>query len=148
MKKYSKLVVSMVMVVFMLTIVSISIAADKTYGEVTVEKVVSVYDGDTFKVDIKGWPDIIGKSIGIRIYGIDTPEIRGTRGVVKDLAMLAKAFTDSELVLASKVELRNIRRGKYFRIIADVYVDGKDLAKLLLDNGFAKPYYGGKRPKW
>jgi endonuclease YncB( thermonuclease family) len=129
-------------------VASVCTAADKIYGNVTVEAVVSVYDGDTFKADIQCWPAIVGKSIGIRIYGIDTPEIRGTTGKVKQLALEAKRTSSYYLFSADTVELRDMRRGKYFRIIADVYVDGDRLADLLIEVGLAKPYYGGKRPKW
>lgn len=38
---------------------------------------VSVYDGDTFKVNIDDYPAIVGEAISIRIRGIDAPEIRG-----------------------------------------------------------------------
>ena len=36
------------------------------YGTVTVSKVISVYDGDTFRVDIDSLPPIVGKNIPIR----------------------------------------------------------------------------------
>jgi len=38
---------------------------------------VSVYDGDTIKVNIANYPAINGEGISIRIRGIDAPEIRG-----------------------------------------------------------------------
>ncbi len=41
-----------------------------------------------------------------------------------------------------------MQRGKYFRIVADVYVDGNSLADELLQAELAKPYDGGKKPKW
>lgn len=129
-------------------IYSYSEAASKTYGFITVSRLVSVYDGDTFKVDIEGWPDIVGKSISIRIYGIDTPEMRGTKGKVKQLALKAKALAKNRLESAHTITLRNMRRGKYFRIIADVYVDRVHLGELLIRRGLAKEYYGGKRPMW
>jgi len=44
--------------------------------------------------------------------------------------------------------LRNIDRGKYFRIVADVYIDGKSLAQMLLTKGLAKVYDGGKKSEW
>ena len=44
---------------------------------VNVTRIISVYDGDTFRVDIDELSDIVGKNIAIRILGIDTPEIRG-----------------------------------------------------------------------
>lgn len=32
----------------------------RDYGNVTVTEISSIYDADTFRVTIKGWPDIIG----------------------------------------------------------------------------------------
>lgn len=121
-------------------------ASDQTYGNIVISRLVSVYDGDTFRADIDSFPAIVGQSIPIRIYGIDTPEIRGTR--TKELADKAKRFTQSALKKAKQIELRNMRRGKYFRILAEVWIDGKNLGKLLIQQGLAKPYFGGKRPKW
>lgn len=120
----------------------------KTYGDVIVKDVVSVYDGDTFKVNIKGYPPIIGEEIKIRIAGIDTPEKRGTTGYIKELAEKARKFTEHKLRHAKKIELKNMRRGKYFRILADVFVDGENLAKELIRVGLGKEYGGGTRPSW
>jgi len=138
-------------VAFVLILVFVSVAAlaaDKTYGNVIVDRIISVYDGDTFKVDIDSWPDIIGKHISVRIYGIDTPEMKDKRPHIKVLAKQAKELTKYYLNHAKVVELRNIRRGKYFRIVADVYVDGINLAEVLISKGLAKPYYGGTKEKW
>ena len=45
--------------------------------------------------------------------------------------------------------MRNLERGKYFRIVADVYVDGENLADILIDAGMAVRYGGGKKTfKW
>jgi len=59
----------------LLLIPAISSAA--TYGNITVTEIRSIYDADTFKVSIPEWPDVIGKSISIRILGIDVLEMRG-----------------------------------------------------------------------
>ena len=120
----------------------------KTYGDVIIKDVISVYDGDTFKVNIKGYPSIVGEEISIRIAGIDTPEIRGTTGYVKEIAEKARKFSEYKLRHAKKIELKNMRRGKYFRIVADVYVDGANLAKELIRVGLGKEYGGGTRPSW
>ena len=84
----------------------------------------------------------------MRIAGIDTPEKRGTSGYVKELAEKARRFTEHKLMNAKKIELRNMRRGKYFRIVADVYVDGVNIAKELIRVGLGKEYGGGTRPSW
>jgi len=120
----------------------------KTYGNVIVKDVIRVYDGDTFFINIKDYPPILGENISVRINGIDTPEKRGTSGYVKELAEKARKFTENKLMNAKTIELRNMRRGKYFRILADVYVDGVNLAKELIRVGLGKKYGGGTRPSW
>ena len=118
------------------------------YGDAIVTKVTSVYDGDTFRCNIKEYPPIIGENIPIRIKGIDTPELRDKRKEVKELAYKARDFTVRKLRIARVVKLKNMERGKYFRILAEVEVDGNSLGQQLLANGLAKPYFGGKKPSW
>lgn len=40
-------------------------------GSVVVDEVTSIYDGDTFRVNINAWPDIIGYRVPVRLNGID-----------------------------------------------------------------------------
>ena len=115
---------------------------------VTVEKVQSVYDADTFRVDISGWPDIVGKNIPIRVNGVDAAEIRGKCTIEKELARAARDYTKTMLQNGRIIELRNIQRGKYFRLLADVYVDGISLSEALILSGHARPYDGGTRQGW
>ena len=50
---------------------------------------------------------------------------------------------------ATQIELRNLARDKYFRILADVYVNGQLLADALKEKGLAKDYDGeGPKPTW
>ena len=128
-------------------LLSSSVEAKQTYGNAVVSEVVSIYDGDTFRVNINGYSDIIGKNIPIRLIGVDAPEMRGKCKLEKELARAAKQFTVAKLRAAKKVELRNMMRGKYFRIAADVYVDGRSLGQMLIDQGHAVKYSGGKKTK-
>lgn len=118
------------------------------YGNVTVEEVTSIYDADSFRVNIPSWPDIIGYRVPVRVSGIDAPELKGKCKEEKTAARLAKKRTVNLLRSAKVIELRNIQRGKYFRILADVYVDGNSLAEDLISNGLAVSYSGGKRINW
>lgn len=115
--------------------------------DVPAVKLVSVYDGDTLVVDIQNWPEIIGRRIPIRIRGIDTPELHDESAKVKALAVQAKEFSKEKLG-RSQIRIQNLDRDKYFRIVADVYVDGQNLGDALIKNGLAKPYDGGKKPEW
>lgn len=111
--------------------------------------VVSVYDGDTFKIDLQGVHPIFGDDVSVRVNGIDTPEITGQTDEVEALARKARDFVKAKLEGAAKIELRNPQRGKYFRILADVYLDGASLAETLKKEGLAKAYDGqGAKPTW
>ena len=113
------------------------------------DQVVDVYDGDTFKIDLPSMHPLFGDDLSIRLFGVDTPEMRGTTDEVKALAMQAQQLTEKALQGAIKIELRNPQRGKYFRIISEVWIDGESLAGMLKEKGLAKDYYGeGARPEW
>jgi endonuclease YncB( thermonuclease family) len=118
------------------------------YGTATVKEIISIYDGDTFRVNLEGYPPIIGNNISIRINGIDTPEMKDKRPEVKALARKAKQFVVKRLSEGQVIELRNMQRGKYFRIVADVFIDGVSLGDELIKAGLAKPYDGGRKPEW
>ena len=47
-----------------------------------------------------------------------------------------------------KIELRNLQRDKYFRLLADVYVDNKSLGARLKRAGLARAYNGGTKTTW
>ena len=135
-------------VVLLVTSFTFSAQAAPQYGTVTVSKVISVYDGDTFRVDIASLPPIVGKNIAIRVNGVDTPEIRGKCLYEKNLALKARDFVRGKLANAKEIKLTNLQRGKYFRVIANVVVDGVNLEQELLDNKLAYRYDGGKKLNW
>lgn len=132
----------------LLFIPSIIFAANKDYGSVIVSEITSIYDADTFTANIEGYPPIAGERISIRILGIDAPELRGKCESEKIAASIAKQHTVQALRSAKVIELKDMQRGKYFRILAHVYVDGKSLGKELMKAGHAKAYDGGKRNAW
>lgn len=123
-------------------------ANDINYGDIRVDHIGTVFDGDTFSVTIKQWPEIIGKNISVRLKAVDTPEMKGVcyQEILK--AREAKKFTVQYLRNAKKIELRNMSRDKYFRIDADVFIDGKDLAQELIRHKLGKRYTGGAKPDW
>jgi len=129
-------------------IIALSAQAKPQYGTVTVSKVTSVYDGDTFRVNIDSLPPIVGKNIRIRVNGVDTPEIRGKCQYEKNLALKARDFVRGKLANAKEIKLTNLQRGKYFRVVANVLVDGVSLEQELLDNELAYEYSGGKKLSW
>ena len=53
----------------------------------------------------------------------------------------------SKLDNAKEIKLTKLQRGKYFRVIADVYVDGVSLEQELLENELAYKY-SGRKSSW
>ena len=117
------------------------------YSDVSVSRIIKVIDGDTFRVDINELPDIIGKNIRIRILGIDAPEINGKCAFEKELAIKARDFVQILLDNADLVVLKNLNRGNFFRLLAEVIVDGKNLGELLIAKDLAVRYQG-KKSSW
>ena len=131
-----------------LCLCSVPALAKTQYGSVIVTKVISVYDGDTFRVDIDSLSPIVGKNIPVRLEGVDTPEINGKCQYENDLAILARDFVRDKLFNAKEIKLNEIQRGKYFRVVAKVFIDGVSLEKELLENDLAYRYKGGKKSSW
>ena len=112
-------------------------------------KIISVYDGDTFKVDLPCTQDIFCKDIAVRIKGIDTPEIKTKNSCEKQKAKEAQTLT-KQLLKSGTVVLQNCQRDKYFRVLCDVVIlqqnQGLNLAEELLHNNLAVSYNGETKP--
>lgn len=104
--------------------------------------ITAVYDGDTITADIdlgfRSWL----KKVKLRLFGINTPEVRGenkergklVRDIVRDMIL------DKEVILRTYKD----KQGKYGRWLADVYIeiDGKEvhLNQWLVEQNMAVPY--------
>jgi endonuclease YncB( thermonuclease family) len=110
-----------------------------------VSRLLRFHDGDTFQCNVAGLPGIIGKAIEIRCQHYDAPEINDHRPAVLKLAQLGRAFVQKQLQSAGVVTLANLKRDKYFRLLADVLVDGQPLAGMMLAARLAHPYEGGTK---
>lgn len=93
-----------------------------------------VYDGDTITVDIDlGFG--ISKEDKIRLARIDAPEVRGVErpeGIVSRDAL-------RELIDGKTIRFEDHGRGKYGRIIGEVYVDDTvNVSDWLVRNGYAE----------
>lgn len=125
-------------------------SSDDVYHDaVIVDEVVSVYDGDTVKVNIHSWPAVIGQEISIRIRGIDTPEIRGEEcQEEEDLGYKARDLVAALASDAQRVEIRQLGRDKYFRLLGELWIDNQSVGALLIEQGLAREYYGGTKTGW
>ena len=111
------------------------------YGDFCNVKVVDFYDGDTFFIDLAHEHHIFGDRLGVRVKGVNTPELRSSSQFEKMAARAARDYTKQNLLEAKKVDLLDCTKGKYFRIVCYVKIDrDRDLSQELLDKGLAVPY--------
>ena len=106
------------------------------------------YDGDTLRITMPGLPPELSEML-VRVAGVDTPEIRGKCWPEKAAAIRARDFVTRSLAEARSVSFCNPKWGKYGkRVIAEVVLDGKNLAAILIERGLGRPYDGGRRKGW
>lgn len=117
---------------------------DLPQGDFNDVEIISVYDGDTFKVNLPCQDKTLCTKLSVRVRGIDCPEIKGETKKEKKLAQKAKKFT-RQFLAQGQVNLENCGKDKYFRLLCDVKVNGGDLAQALLEADLAYPYEGGKK---
>ena len=111
-------------------------------------KVLRVVDGDTADAMIDlGFDTWVKKRI--RFYGVDTWESRTRNKEEKVKGLAAKAYVKDLLENSDegKFVLKSYGVGKYGRVLADLFVKGNDksINQLLLENGHAYEYEGGKK---
>ncbi len=130
-----------------LVLMASSAAGVKTYGNFLDVIFLKNYDGDTVTFDIPYLPAVIGEKISIRVAGIDTPELKGDCYEEKYKAIKAKIYVHDILSTSKRIDLLDIKRGKYFRLVAKVKTDQGDLANLLIKEGHAVIYDGKTKLK-
>lgn len=128
-------------------VLSISLFA-KNYGDMEIKKfwITEVHDGDTFKIDFIGSPAILGENIGVRISGVDTPEMTSKSRFLKDKAIEAREFVKDKIASAKTIIFKDMKRDKFAgRIDCYVLLDGKDLTKMLIEKKLGYEYFGGQK---
>tara|TARA_A100000171_G_C2070322_1_gene114371 strand:- start:302 stop:724 length:423 start_codon:yes stop_codon:yes gene_type:complete len=119
-------------------------AGDKMYHYKAV--LVRVIDGDTIDVDIDLGFDVWLKKQRIRLAGIDSPECRTKNKAEKVLGLAAKARLTE--LCSGEMQLESLGTGKYGRILGiPKTLEGVSMCQILIDEGHAVEYWGGKKVK-
>lgn len=101
---------------------------------------IHVVDGDTIKVG----------TVNFRLMGFDTPETFQAKCTEEfKLGKSAQTYMHKVLTEAKTIELDIKGKDKYNRSLAILYVDGVDVATIMVENKLAVPYNGKtKRQSW
>ena len=108
-------------------------------------KVLRVVDADTVDCIVD-----LGFDVSIRrrcrLHGIDAPELRSSDPGLRAQGIEAKLQVE-KLLSDSKGRVNFIYHGdgKFGRPLMEVIIGELNLNKFLVENGYAKEYFGGKR---
>ena len=117
-------------------------------------ELIRVVDGDTIKISVSLGFSVWLRNETLRLNGIDTCESR------INLKRFPKRTSEKERGLAAKARLKELlpkqfiiktmkkSTGKFGRILAVPIVDGVDICQQLIDEGHARPYFGGTKEPW
>ena len=117
------------MVSFLLFSVVLLIYLLNTKATLNMIKIKNCYDGDTCTTE---------SGEKIRLACIDAPEIRG-KNADPLKAKASKEFINN-LLSNKKVKIKRIDTDRYGRSIAEIFIEGTNIQKLMVQNGFAKIY--------
>ena len=136
------------LLLLLLFLIPISVFSKEIKGIEHDYKITRVIDGDTVAFQADFLPAPLKPELSIRVYGVDTPE-KGHRAKCPSEAKKGQAASDFTKTLvrnATTTKIVIMKWDKYgSRVIGDVILDGKSLAKQLLKNGYAREYYGKKK---
>ena len=98
-------------------------------SEFTSVFIKSCYDGDTCTA-------IDGEKI--RLACIDTPELKGDNSDLEK-AIEARDFLN-KLVANKEILIKRITKDRYGRTVAEIFKDGVNIQKLIVNKGYGKIY--------
>ena len=129
-RKYSRIRFSKgtsLLVPFLLFSIVFLIYLLNTKANLNTVKIESCYDGDTCTTE---------SGEKIRLACIDAPEIRGKNAD----PLKAKASREfiNNLLSNKKVTIKRIDTDRYGRTVAEIFIEGTNIQKLMVKNGFAK----------
>lgn len=96
----------------------------------------SVYDGDTITCSIDLGFGVVMRKQKIRLFGINTPEVRG----VQRPEGLKSRDALRERILDKDITLKTIRdkKGKYGRYLGIIFINDENINDWLVASGLAK----------
>ena len=106
-------------------------------------EVLRVVDGDTVDVRIDLGFDVWHKC-RVRLVGINAPESRPRDKEEKKRGLAAQEWLIDRIADES-VELHSQGKGKYGRVLGELYIDETNINQEMIEVGHAVAYDGGKR---
>jgi endonuclease YncB( thermonuclease family) len=138
---------------FMLSLtLALTVSAQQQKTGVTYNATITrVIDGDTVAFQALWLPDPLKKELSIRVFGVDTPE-KGFRAKCPSedaRGQAATAFTKKMIEQSTTRQVVLMDWDKYGgRVLGDVLLNGQSLRSMLIQQGYAREYYGEAKTSW
>jgi endonuclease YncB( thermonuclease family) len=140
-----------IITIILLAISTIAFAQNQKPMNVYDFTITRVIDGDTVAFQAPFLPPPLKQELSIRVFGVDTPE-KGHRAqcpAEDQRGQAASAFTKNAITKAQKRQVAIADWDKYGgRVLGDILLDGQSLRTMLIQNGFAREYYGEAKTSW
>jgi endonuclease YncB( thermonuclease family) len=137
--------------IILLAISTVAIAQKQKPMNIYDFPITRVIDGDTVAFQANFLPPPLKQELSIRVFGVDTPE-KGHRAQCPSedqRGQAATAFTKNAITKAQKRQVAIADWDKYGgRVLGDILLDGQSLRMMLIQNGFAREYYGEAKTSW
>ena len=125
--------------------------------EYKIKQIDRIVDGDTVDATIDLGFDVLYKT-RVRLYGINTPETRTKDLEEKERGLAAKArlneIINKAVHMGHHLILQSEEKGKFGRYLGTIIIqdcrpdhqeEKSNVNQMLVEEGHAEPYYGGKR---
>lgn len=113
--------------------------------------ILKVSDGDTVVISAPFLPAPLKPQLAVRIFGVDTPE-KGFRAKCESenqRGLAATEFTKKVVNASTQRQVVLYDWDKFGgRVLGDIILNGQSLRALLIQNGFAREYYGDAKQSW
>jgi len=140
-----------IIILVMLTLTSVAFAQKQKQMNIYDFPITRVIDGDTVAFQANFLPPPLKQELSIRVFGVDTPE-KGHRAQCPSedqRGQAATTFTKNAISKAQKRQVAIADWDKYGgRVLGDIILDGQSLRTMLIQNGFAREYYGETKQSW
>ena len=135
----------------MLLLPTLALAQKTPQGVMYDATIVRVNDGDTVVISAPFLPAPLKPELAVRIFGVDTPE-KGFRAQCPQedaRGQAATQFTKKAVASAQKHQVILYGWDKFGgRVLGDMVLNGQSLRTMLIQNGYAREYYGEAKQSW
>ncbi len=139
------------LLLLLLAVPALAFAQKAPQGVTYDAQIIKVNDGDTVVIAAPFLPQPLKPQLAVRIFGVDTPE-KGFRAKCESenqRGLAATEFTKKAVANSAQRQVVLYDWDKFGgRVLGDIILNGQSLRAMLIQNGYAREYYGEAKTSW